>query len=93
MSFEVQKSQDVQPVQEKTCGSCRHFYKMPPNALNLAVRAGECREQLFMFAVPVEVRPDGSIALHKVCGYAGPLPEDFPACARYRSAVAVLEEE
>ena len=73
-------------ILNKTCKHCQHFFRHPVDPHNLgAPRGGECREQVHVIVLPA---PAGV----RVAGCYAPLPEDFPACGRFRPLNISLEE-
>ena len=70
----------------KTCNSCKHFNKIPPQAGIVSVgtkRQGECRAALSPMAMVPQ--PNG-IFIVVGTGYL-PVTADFPACGRHEALV------
>jgi hypothetical protein len=65
-------------VEEKTCGTCRHWHQRPIDPNNLgAERQGDCREgppALLTIPAPRSVQ---GVAVYPA------LPSAFPACSRH----------
>lgn len=69
---------------EKTCGTCRFWYKAPADPLNLtAPTQGECREGPPACTAVVDARGQiHRVMLHPL------LPDAYPACGRHAVEVA-----
>lgn len=65
-----------------SCGTCKHWNKLPADPLNLgATPTGECREQLHLVAFPVQSAR--GMGIQQMPMYAV-VPENYPACSRHQ---------
>lgn len=72
------------PAAQRTCGNCRHWFKIPQDPMNLDPKSirGQCREgppHMTLVALP---GPNGQPVLHPFADYPA-LPPTYAACSKF----------
>jgi hypothetical protein len=77
---------DVLPlIAPKQCGTCRHWIKLPTNAMNLKDVRGECR-----LNPPCVTTLPGSRGETMMLANYPNLPDTYPACGQHEAAASPL---
>lgn len=73
----------------KVCGTCRHWHRNKPSAVDLAPVNGECREGPPATTIVIGQQGGQIVPLGQMSQY-GQLHRDFPACSRHSPVAPAL---